>query len=153
MCQSFSKPYAMTGWRVGYLIGPRAVMDRLLLLHAAEVAAVPTFLQTACVTALSCDTGPMADVYTRRRNLVYRRITEMGLPCPRPEGAFYVFPDVSRFGMASEALCERMIRQAGVAAVPGTCFGTEGYLRLSCACADKDLAEALDRMEAFFASL
>lgn len=153
VCQSFSKPYAMTGWRVGYLIGPRAVMDRLLLLHAAEVAAVPTFLQTACVTALSCDTGPMADVYTRRRNLVYRRITEMGLPCPRPEGAFYVFPDVSRFGMASEALCERMIRQAGVAAVPGTCFGTEGYLRLSCACADKDLAEALDRMEAFFASL
>ena len=149
LCQSFSKPYAMTGWRVGYLIGPQAEMDRLLLLHAAEVAAVPTFIQTACVTALQVDTVPMAQAYKSRRAYVCRRLDEMGLAYPKPQGAFYVFPEISRFGLDSETFCTRMIQEAKLAAVPGSCFGVEGYIRLSCCYSEEDLKEGLDRLEQF----
>ena len=153
LCQSFSKPYAMTGWRVGYLIGPEDVMARLLLLHAAEVAAIPTFLQDACVTALSVSTKEMADTYERRREFVCRRLTEMGLDFPKPEGAFYVFPDISRFCLSSEDFCTRMILEGKVAAVPGSCFGCEGYIRISYCCSDEALAEGLDRLESFLKTL
>lgn len=153
LCQSFSKPYAMTGWRAGYLVGPEKVIERLLLLHAAMVASVPTFIQTACVAALCWDTAPMAAVYTRRRGFVTRRLREMGLAFPEPEGAFYAFVDISAFGMDSETFCTRLIREAGVAAVPGSCFGTEGFIRLSCACGDEELAEGMNRLEKFVKSL
>ena len=153
LCQSFSKPYAMTGWRVGYLTCPDYVMDRLLLLSAAEITAVPTFLQEAAVTALSADPSPMKQVYRRRRDFVCRRLKEMGLAFPEPEGAFYVFVDISRFAMDSGTFCTRMIREAGVAAVPGSCFGAEGYIRLSYCCSDEDLEEGLNRMERFVKSL
>ena len=79
LCQSFSKPYAMTGWRVGYLIGPEEVMERLLLLNAAQIAAVPTFLQTACITALKTETASMAAVYARRREYACQQLSNMGL--------------------------------------------------------------------------
>ena len=153
LCQSFSKPFAMTGWRVGYLIGPEDVMQRLLLLHAAEVASIPTFLQDACIAALSTSPKEMADIYAKRRAFVCRRLTEMGLTFPKPEGAFYVFPDISRFGLSGEEFCTRMIREAKVAAVPGSCFGCEGHIRLSYACSDADLAKGLDRLEAFIRTL
>ena len=153
LCQSFSKPFAMTGWRVGYLIGPEDVMARLLLLHAAEVASIPTFLQDACIAALSTSPKEMADIYAKRREFVCHRLTEMGLTFPKPEGAFYVFPDISRFGLSGEDFCKRMIREAKVAAVPGSCFGCEGHIRLSYACSDADLQKGLDRLEAFIRTL
>lgn len=153
LCQSFSKPYAMTGWRVGYLVGPAEVVSRLLLLNAAQIAAVPTFLQTACVTALTVDPSPMAQVYEKRRAFVCRRLRDMGLSFPEPEGAFYVFPDISRFGLDSATLCTRMIREAQVAVVPGSCFGAEGHIRLSYCCADAALETGLDRMESFLRTL
>ena len=153
LCQSFSKPFAMTGWRVGYLIGPEDVMARLLLLHAAEVASIPTFLQDACIAALSTSPREMADIYAKRREFVCHRLTEMGLTFPKPEGAFYVFPDISRFGLSGEDFCKRMIREAKVAAVPGSCFGCEGHIRLSYACSDADLKKGLDRLEAFIRTL
>ncbi|HIT33731.1 MAG TPA: pyridoxal phosphate-dependent aminotransferase [Candidatus Faecousia intestinigallinarum] len=153
LCQSFSKPYAMTGWRVGYLAGPEEVMGRLLLLSAAEIASVPTFLQAACVTALETDNALMAETYAQRREYVCRRLRAMGLDFPRPEGAFYVFVNIARFGLSSDEFCRRMIREAGVAAVPGSCFGTEGYLRLSYCCAQEALEKGLDRMEAFLKRL
>ena len=153
LCQSFSKPFAMTGWRVGYLIGPEDVMARLLLLHAAEVASIPTFLQDACIAALSTSPREMADIYAKRREFVCQRLAEMGLTFPKPEGAFYVFPDISRFGLSGEEFCTRMIREAKVAAVPGSCFGCEGHIRLSYACSDADLQKGLDRLEAFIRTL
>ncbi len=153
LCQSFSKPYAMTGWRVGYLIGPADVMARLLLLHAAEVAAIPTFLQDACVVALGTDPAPMAQVYERRREMVCRRLKQMGLPFPEPEGAFYVFPDISRFGIPDEEFCTRLITQGRVATVPGECFGCGGHIRISCACADEQLETGMDRLAAFLETL
>ena len=153
LCQSFSKPYAMTGWRVGYLVGPKYVMERLLLLHAAQVASVPTFLQDACVEALDQSTNQMAEIYSRRRAFACRRLSEMGLTFPEPQGAFYVFPEISKFGMTSEEFCTRMIREAGVATVPGSCFGTEGHIRISFGCSDEQLKLGLDRMEAFVKTL
>ena len=153
LCQSFSKPYAMTGWRIGYLVCPEYVMDRLLLLSAAEITAVPTFLQDAAVTALATDPAPMRQVYAKRRAYVCRRLREMGLTFPEPEGAFYVFPDISRFGLTSEEFCTRMIREGKVAAVPGSCFGAEGYIRLSYCYSDQELQKGLDRMEAFIGTL
>ena len=153
LCQSFSKPYAMTGWRVGYLTCPDYVMDRLPLLSAAEITAVPTFLQDAAITALDTDPSAMVETYRSRRDYVCRRLDEMGLSYPAPEGAFYVFPDISRFGLSSEELCIRMIKEGGVAAVPGSCFGAEGYIRLSYCYSDEELKTGLDRMEAFLQKL
>ena len=153
LCQSFSKPYAMTGWRVGYLTCPTYVMDRLLLLSAAEITAVPTFLQEAAVTALQTDPSPMRETYRKRREYVCTRLREMGLTFPEPEGAFYVFVDISKFGMDSATFCTRMITEGKVAAVPGSCFGAEGYLRLSYCYSDEELKKGLDRMEAFLRTL
>lgn len=149
LCQSFSKPYAMTGWRVGYLAAPEGLISRLLLLSAAQIAAVPTFIQTAAETALTLDVTPMRELYRGRRNYVTGRLRDMGLSFPEPEGAFYVFPSIEKFGIPSWEFCTRMIREAGLAAVPGVCFGTEGYIRLSYCYADQELKEGLDRLEGF----
>ena len=153
LCQSFSKPYAMTGWRVGYLVCPEYVMDRLLLLSAGTITAVPTFVQAAAIAALKADGAPMKEIYARRREFVCGRLRQMGLTFPNPEGAFYVFVDISRFGIGSEEFCTRMIREGKVAAVPGSCFGTEGYIRLSYCYSDEDLQKGLDRMERFVKNL
>ena len=153
LCQSFSKPYAMTGWRLGYLACPEYVMDRLLLLSALTIAAVPTFLQEAGVAALKEDTAPMREIYRRRRNHVTQRLRRMNLDFPEPEGAFYVFVDIRKFGMSSDEFCTRLIREGKLAAVPGSCFGVEGYLRLSYCYSDEELKKGLDRLEAFIEKL
>ena len=153
LCQSFSKPYAMTGWRLGYLVCPEYVMDRLLLLSAGTIAAVPTFLQEAGVAALREDTTPMREIYRRRRNYVTQRLRQMDLDFPEPEGAFYVFVDIRKFGMRSDEFCTRLIREGKLAAVPGSCFGVEGYLRLSYCYSEEALKKGLDRLEAFIRGL
>ncbi len=153
LCQSFSKPYAMTGWRVGYLTCPEYVMDRLLLLSAGTITAVPTFVQAAAVEALGTDPAPMRRIYEKRREYVCRRLREMGLTFPEPEGAFYVFVDIRKFQIPAEEFCTRMIREGKVAAVPGSCFGAEGYIRLSYCYSDGELKKGLDRMEQFIRTL
>ena len=149
LCQSFSKPYAMTGWRLGYLVCPEYVMDRLLLLSAGTIAAVPTFLQEAGLAALGEDTAPMREIYRRRRDYVTHRLTQMGLEFPEPEGAFYVFVNIQKFGMTSDEFCTRLIREGKLAAVPGSCFGVEGFLRLSYCYSEEELKKGLDRLERF----
>ena len=153
LCQSFSKPYAMTGWRLGYLIGPQKVMDRLLLLHAAEVAAIPTFLQTAGITALKTDISDMTKAYRTRRDYCVSRLQEMNLTFPQPEGAFYIFVDIRPFGMDSETFCTRLIQEGGVAMVPGSCFGAEGFVRLSYCCSMENLEKAMNRLKKFLQTL
>jgi aminotransferase len=150
LCQSFSKPYAMTGWRAGYLVGPEKVMERLLLLHAAMVASVPTFIQTACVAALCWDTSEMAAVYTRRRKFVARRLREMGLAFPEPEGAFYAWVKFDVKGMTSAQMSEYLLNEAKIVAVPGIAYGEENVccLHLSFATATADLEAAADRIKA-----
>lgn len=151
--QSFSKPYAMTGWRLGYLICPEYVMDRLLLLSAGTIASVPTFLQEAGITALQQDVAPMREVYRKRREYVTTRLHDMGLTFPEPEGAFYVFVDIRKFGMTSDEFATRLIREGKLAAVPGSCFGVEGYIRLTYCYSDAELKKGLDRLEAFIGML
>lgn len=153
LCQSFSKPYAMTGWRLGYLVCPEYVMERLLLLSAGTIASVPTFIQAAGVAALDQDTRPMRDTYRRRRDYVTARLDRMGLTYPAPEGAFYVFPDIRRYGLGSDEFCTRLIREGGLAAVPGSCFGAEGHIRLSYCYSDPQLQTALDRLGAFLGKI
>lgn len=153
LCQSFSKPWAMTGWRLGYLCCPDYVMERLLLLSAYTITAVPTFLQDGALAALQVDPAPMVEIYCQRRDHVCGRLEKMGLDFPRPEGAFYVFPDIRKFGLSSEEFCTRMIREGKVAAVPGSCFGTEGYIRLSYCYSMKELETGLDRLEEFIGTL
>ena len=153
LCQSFSKPWAMTGWRLGYLTCPDYVMDRLLLLSAATITAVPTFLQEAAVTALQTPVEPMRDIYNRRRHYVTGRLRQMGLSFPEPEGAFYVFVNIAKFGLDSSAFCTRMIQEGKLAAVPGACFGADDYIRLSYCYSDEELKTGMDRLEAFIATL
>ena len=153
LCQSFSKPWAMTGWRLGWLAAPEALIDQFTLLQAAQIASVPTFLQKAAETALTVDVEDMAGVYRKRREYVLARLDQMGLTYPRPEGAFYVFPEIARFGMDSETFCTRLIREDGLAAVPGSCFGAEGHIRLSYCYSDEELRESLDRLEKFIRQL
>lgn len=153
LCQSFSKPYAMTGWRLGYLVCPEYVMERLVLLSAGMIAAVPTFVQAAGVAALREDVAPMREVYRRRRDYVTARLDAMGLSYPQPQGAFYVFPDIRKFGLRSDVFCQRLIQQGKLAAVPGSCFGVEGFLRLSYCYQDRELEKGMNRLENFLATL
>lgn len=152
-CQSFSKPYAMTGWRAGYVVAPKETVPTLLLLHAAQVSSLPPFVQAGCVEALKTDVTDMQKTYEKRRDYLLSRLDEMGLKYPAPLGAFYVFVDIRRFGMDSGTFCNRMITEAKVAAVPGSCFHGEGYIRLSYCCSDENLKEGLDRMAAFLKTL
>ena len=117
------------------------------------ISSVPAFLQHAACTALETDISPALELYRDRRELVLARLDQMGLPTVRPEGAFYAFPQVSQFGLSSEEFCERAIRQAGVALVPGVFFGAEDYVRLSYCCAIEDIAQGLDRLESFIRTL
>ena len=151
--QSFSKPYAMTGWRVGYLLADKAVKSRLEVFHQYAVTSVPAFIQPACVKALESDTAPMVEIFRKRRDYIYRRLTDMGFSIQEPQGAFYVFVDVRKYGMDSITFCERMLRESLVGAIPGIYFGTEGYIRLSYCYSDADLKEGLDRIERFIKTL
>lgn len=149
LVQSFSKPWAMTGWRVGYLIGPEPVIERLELIHQFAVVSTPAPFQRACITALDCDISPMLETYARRREYVLARLEAMGMDVTRPDGAFYVFPSIKKYGLGSADFCRRMISEAGLAATPGFCFGAEGFIRLSYCCSDEVLREGLDRLERF----
>ena len=151
--QSFSKPYAMTGWRVGYLLADKAVKSRLEVFHQYAVTSVPAFIQPACVKALESDTAPMVEIFRKRRDYIYRRLTDMGFAIQEPQGAFYVFVDVRKYGMDSITFCERMLRESLVGAIPGIYFGTEGYIRLAYCSSDADLKEGLDRIARFIKSL
>ena len=151
--QSYSKPYAMTGWRVGYLLADFPVKSQLEKLHQYDVVSTVSFLQDACRVALDQDPGPMVEVYRKRRDYALARLEDMGLEVTKPKGAFYIFPSIEKFGLTSAEFCTRMITEAGVAATPGFCFGSDKHIRISYCCADEVLREGLDRMEQFVGTL
>ena len=153
LVQSFSKPYAMTGWRMGYLIGHESVIQRLELIHQFAVVSTPAPFQRACIAALDYDPAPLVETCRRRREYVLDRLDSMGLDVTRPDGAFYVFPSIKKYGLDSAVFCRRMIAEAGLAATPGFCFGGEGFIRLSYCCSDQVLHEGLDRLEHFIGTL
>ena len=117
------------------------------MLHSHAVTCAPAMIQAACLAALDWDPKEMARAYETRRGYICRRLEAMGLPCARPEGAFYVFPSIG--SRSSEDFCLRLIQDAGVAAVPGTVFGAEGYVRMSYCCSMEHLQDAMDRLERF----
>lgn len=153
LIQSFSKPYAMTGWRMGYLIAHPDIKERLELIHQFCIVSTPSLFQRSAMAALECDTSAFVEKYKARRDYAVSRLRAMGLEVTEPQGAFYVFPSIKRFGIPSGEFCKRLIDEGGVALTPGFCFGAEGYVRLSYCCSDKDLQEGLDRLEKFILSL
>ena len=150
---SFSKPWAMTGWRLGWCMADKPVKERMQLFHQYAVVSVPSFVQQACVTALACGTAPTVELFRRRRDYVCKRLAAMGLEFHKPEGAFYVFPSIQKYSADSESFCKTMLREGLVGVLPGVYFGTEGYMRLSYCYSDGDLKEGLDRIERFLKTL
>ena len=153
LIQSYSKPYAMTGWRMGYLIAHPDIKERLELIHQFSVTSTPALFQRAAAAALDVDPTPFVNTYRKRRDMVLARLQQMGLPVTVPTGAFYVFPCVTHLGIDDGELCKRLISEAGVALTPGSCFGAPGYVRLSYCCSDEALQTGLDRLETFLQTL
>ncbi len=154
----FSKAFAMTGWRLGYMCGPIEVLKHALKIHQFGIMSSPTVSQYAAIEALtSCDSDVkkmVAEYDTRRRYLV-DAFNKMGLHCFMPEGAFYIFPCIKSTGLSSEEFCERLLYSKKVAVVSGTAFGEcgEGYVRISYAYSQKHLKEAVTRIKEFLDEL
>ena len=148
----FSKAYAMTGWRMGFTAAPAPITREMFKIHQFAVMCAPTTSQMAAIEALRAgdeDIEEMKAEYNRRRTHLVARLRKIGIGCFTPEGAFYVFPNIGGFGLSSEAFCEKLLLEYGVAIVPGTAFGAcgEGFARISYAYSLKHIDEALDRME------
>lgn len=147
--QSFSKPYAMTGWRIGYLMADFSVKQHIEKVHQYTVVSTASFSQKACIEALHTDVSGMLDIYRKRRDFVLKRLDEIGLETVTPMGGFYVFPSIERFGISSGEFCTRMIKEVGLAATPGSCFGSDKHIRLTYCYSDEQLQEGLLRLERF----
>ncbi len=150
----FSKAYAMTGWRLGYAVGPAEVISQMTKLHQYAIMSAPTTAQYAAIEALKHgdkDIEHMRSEYDIRRRLIVDEFCRMGLTCFEPEGAFYVFPSIKVSGMTSEEFCEQLIFSQRVAIIPGTAFGEcgEGFARVSYSYSLKHIKEALERIERF----
>ncbi|MEE8631964.1 MAG: aminotransferase class I/II-fold pyridoxal phosphate-dependent enzyme, partial [Candidatus Bathyarchaeia archaeon] len=156
---SFSKTYAMTGFRVGYAMGPKALISSMLLVHQFTVACVDGPAQFAATAALN---GPqtcvteMVSEFDRRRTLIWKRLNEIeGFNCSLPRGAFYVFPDIQSFGQTSTDFSELLLNKAKVVSTPGVAFGRhgQGFIRFSYAASYEKIAEALTRIESCITKL
>ena len=150
----FSKAFAMTGWRLGYMCAPPPIIEQTLKIHQYGIMSSPTVSQYAAIEALTgCEkeVRKMVDEYNVRRRLVVDGFNKMGLNCFNPEGAFYVFPCIKSTGMSSQEFCEKLLDEQKVAVVPGDAFGKsgEGFVRVSYAYSLKHLMEALKRIEIF----
>lgn len=154
LINGFSKAFAMTGWRLGYLAAPEPIVKQVLKIHQYAIMSSPTVSQYAAVEALThCEreVANMVAEYNVRRRLLVDSFNKMGLECFNPEGAFYVFPCIKSTGMTSEEFCENLLNEQKVAVVPGNAFGEsgEGFIRVSYAYSLKHLIEALNRIETF----
>jgi aminotransferase len=150
----FSKTFAMTGWRLGFVAAPSWVIEKMVRFQMYNATCPVTFAQYAAAKALEDERSwkaveEMRKEYDRRRNLVWKRLNEMGLPTLKPKGAFYIFPRIRDTGLTDKEFSELMLKEAKVAVVPGSAFGKagEGYIRISYATAYEKLEEAMDRME------
>lgn len=150
----FSKSYAMTGWRLGYALGPEPIISIMTKIHQYAIMCAPTTAQYAAIEALRNgdeDINKMREEYDMRRRLIVSGFRELGLDCFEPEGAFYIFPCIKNTGMSSEEFCEKLLYKKHVAVVPGSAFGEcgEGYIRVSYAYSMSHITEALRRIKLF----
>ncbi|MBI5449204.1 pyridoxal phosphate-dependent aminotransferase [Candidatus Gottesmanbacteria bacterium] len=148
----FSKTYAMTGWRLGYMVVPDTMIDRIDYLLTHLVGCTASFVQEAGIAALTGSqraSKRMVGEFHERRDIIVRKLNRIsGIRCQVPDGAFYVFPDVSSFGMTSEKFASYVLSKAGVAVLPGTAFGNngQGYIRISYAAKVRDIEEGVNRI-------
>ena len=150
----FSKAYAMTGWRLGYAVAPKLILEQMLKIHQFAIMCAPTTSQYAAVEALrngDSDVEMMREAYDQRRRFLISELRRIGFQVFEPFGAFYVFPSIKQFGMTSDEFATKLLEEEKVAVVPGTAFGDcgEGFLRISYAYSIEDLKVALQRIEAF----
>ena len=158
IASGFSKAYAMTGWRMGYIAAPKEIFAQILKIHQYCIMCAPTTSQFAAIEAVKNgdeDIERMKDEYDRRRRYLLSSFNDIGIECFVPEGAFYAFPNVGRFGLTSEEFCQRLLNEFRCAIVPGTAFGDngEGFARISYAYSIKHIDQALERIEAFIKTL
>ena len=158
IASGFSKAYAMTGWRMGYIAAPKEIFAQILKIHQYCIMCAPTTSQFAAIEAVKNgdeDIERMKDEYDRRRRYLLSSLNDIGIECFVPEGAFYAFPNVGRFGLTSEEFCQRLLNEFRCAIVPGTAFGDngEGFARISYAYSIKHIDQALERIEAFIKTL
>jgi aminotransferase len=150
----FSKTYAMTGWRVGYALARREIIDAMTKIHQYTMLCAPIMAQNAALCALQegeNDVNSMVSEYNYRRRFMYTKMNEIGLPCSKPMGAFYCFPSVKNTGMSSEEFATKLLYEEKVAVVPGDAFGEygEGYIRCCYATSLTEIEEAIGRMRNF----
>lgn len=158
IASGFSKAYAMTGWRMGYTLAPREITTQMYKVHQYAIMCAPTASQYAAIEAMKNgdeDVVYMRDEYDRRRKLIVKGLRDIGIPCFEPEGAFYVFPEIGKFGLTSDDFCTRLLYENSVAIVPGTAFGAcgEGFARISYAYSVRHITTALEKMEEFVKKL
>jgi len=155
LVSGFSKAFAMTGWRMGYVCGHPDLISAMLKIHQYTIMCAPTMAQVAALESLSPsgleEKDRMMAAYNQRRRLVVQGFRQIGLACHEPQGAFYAFPSIQSTGMTSEEFAQRLVLEAKVAAVPGHVFGKggEGFLRCSYATSVSQLNEALERIGNF----
>jgi aminotransferase len=154
LLNGFSKAYAMTGWRIGYAAAPTEIIAAMTKIHQYTIMSAPTPAQVAAIEALKTgepDVVEMVEDYNRRRMVIVKGLSDIGLSCFEPKGAFYAFPSISCTGMTSEEFSEALLKEEKVAVVPGSAFGKcgEGYVRCCYATSLADIQEALKRMGRF----
>ena len=150
----FSKSYAMTGWRLGYACAPKEITKQMLKIHQYAIMCAPTMSQYAGIEAVMNgdeDIEYMKDCYNQRRRMLLSGLSEIGLSCFEPEGAFYVFPKIGEYGLSSDEFCERLLYEEKCAIVPGNAFGAsgEGFARISYAYSVDHISRAIDRLDKF----
>lgn len=158
IASGFSKAYAMTGWRLGYICAPKALTEQMLKIHQYGIMSSPTTAQFAAIEALKNgdeDIKMMVDEYNRRRRYIFNGLKSIGIESFEPEGAFYIFPKIGDFGLSGEEFCSKLLYDYKCAIVPGNAFGKggEGFARISYAYSLKHITQALERIEAFVKTL
>ena len=154
----FSKSFAMTGWRIGYIAAPAEILAQIVKLHGYNTICAPIFSQYGAVEGLkNCfkDVEKMRVSYQQRRNYMYKAFTDMGLPVPEPTGAFYMFPDISSTGLSDEEFATQLFQKYNVAVVPGSVFGLggQGHIRCCYATAIDKIKIAMERIAEFVKEL
>lgn len=153
ICQSYSKSYAMPGWRCGYMIANAEFCKHATKIHQYMIVALNTFIQPAMIKALDYDSSAMVASYKERRDYIYHRLVDMGLEVDLPAGAFYIFPSIKKFHISSTEFCSRFAKEYKVAIIPGHCFEADDYVRISYCVDLETIKTACDRLEKFIKQL
>lgn len=153
VCQSYSKSYAMPGWRCGYMIAPKDFCKQTVKIHQYMIVALNTFIQPAMERALDYDSTEMVKSYQERRDYIYKRLIQMGMDVELPKGAFYIFPSIEKYHLSSVDFCKQFALKYHVAIIPGHCFEADQFIRISYCVDFETIKTACDRLELFLQEL